>query len=373
MDALNPPSAQMNLFDDPPAWNDDYFLGGFSMKKFDFVIGNPPYQDDTNGDNKTFAPPVYNKLMEAAHKVGKTVELITPARFLFDAGGTPKDFNRRMLSDPHLKVLDYAPDARKYFKGVEIKGGVAITLRDEDKDFGAIGTFIPFPELQTIHKKVCVDNPSFRPLSEIMRGQMTFRLSAKAYEDFPDLPERLPKRTDTALRTNAFEIMPDIFLDAKPDDGREYLQMLGKIGTERVCRYVRREYMEDIPEFNTWKVFIPAANNTGVLGERLATPLVGPPLVGCTQTFISVGAFDSEAEALACIAYIKSKFCRAMLGIRKATQHNPPQAWAKVPLQDFTPASDIDWRGDADAQLYRKYGLDAAEIEFIETHVKEMQ
>jgi len=61
-----------------------------------------------------------------------------------------------------------------------------------------------------------------------------------------------------------------------------------------------------------------------------------------------------------------------MLGILKVTQHNPPQTWSKVPLQDFTAASDIDWSGDVDEQLYRKYNLTAAQIKFIETHVKEM-
>ena len=62
-----------------------------------------------------------------------------------------------------------------------------------------------------------------------------------------------------------------------------------------------------------------------------------------------------------------------MLGILKVTQEATPDKWAKVPLQDFNPAtSDIDWSGNIDEQLYRKYGLDATEIEFIETHVKAM-
>jgi type II restriction enzyme len=341
------------------------------MKKFDFVIGNPPYHEETDSDS-TRKPPVYDKFMEAAYKVGEKVELITPAKFLFNAGYTPKDFNRRMLNDPHLKVLDYAPDARKYFKGVDIKGGVVITLRDETKNYGAIETFTRFVELNTIQTKVVLDNPNFQPLSKIMRGQMTYRLSAKAYEDFPDLSGRVSERTDTALRTNAFEVMPDIFLKDKPNDGREYLKILGRIGTERVYRFVRREYMEDITELNKYKVFVPASNGSGALGEVIPTPLVGSPLAGATQTFITVGAFDTRSEADACLAYIKSKFCRAMLGILKVTQHNPPQTWAKVPLQDFTAESDIDWSGDVDAQLYRKYGLDDAEINFIETHVKAM-
>lgn len=64
-----------------------------------------------------------------------------------------------------------------------------------------------------------------------------------------------------------------------------------------------------------------------------------------------------------------------MLGILKITQHNPPEKWKYVPLQDFTENSDIDWTKsipEIDQQLYKKYGLDKDEIEFIETHVKAM-
>ena len=64
-----------------------------------------------------------------------------------------------------------------------------------------------------------------------------------------------------------------------------------------------------------------------------------------------------------------------MLGILKITQHNPAPKWKYVPMQDFTSMSDIDWSksiSDIDQQLYAKYGLDENEIEFIETHVKEM-
>ncbi len=64
-----------------------------------------------------------------------------------------------------------------------------------------------------------------------------------------------------------------------------------------------------------------------------------------------------------------------MLGVLKVTQDNPAPKWKYVPLQDFTSMSDIDWSqsiSDIDKQLYAKYGLDEEEINFIETHVKEM-
>ena len=97
-------------------------IGGNHGMKFDFVIGNPPYQDETIGENKTFSPPIYHLFLDNAYKVADVVEMIHPARFLFDAGTTPKQWNRKMLQDPHLKVLYYEKDRKKVFNGVVIKG-----------------------------------------------------------------------------------------------------------------------------------------------------------------------------------------------------------------------------------------------------------
>lgn len=82
-------------------------IKGSKTMKFDFVIGNPPYQDLTLGENATFAPPIYNVFIDSAFKVANKVELIHPARFLFNAGSTPKAWNQKMLKDEHLKVLYY--------------------------------------------------------------------------------------------------------------------------------------------------------------------------------------------------------------------------------------------------------------------------
>ncbi len=115
-------------------------------KLFDFVIGNPPYQDTTDSDS-TRMPPVYNYFMDEAYKVADAVELITPARFLFDAGYTPKEWNRKMLDDEHFKICKYEADCTKVFANTDIKGGVAISYRDSRRDFGSIGIFTKYQEL----------------------------------------------------------------------------------------------------------------------------------------------------------------------------------------------------------------------------------
>lgn len=121
--------------------------------------------------------------------------------------------------------------------------------------------------------------------------------------------------------------------------------------------------------------FCAKANGTGAIGEVLSTPLLGAPLLGATETFISIGAFTTKKEAENLLSYVKSKFARAMLGVLKVTQDNTRDKWLKVPMQDFTDNSDIDWSKpvpEIDRQLYKKYGLDETEISFIEQNVREM-
>ncbi len=95
--------------------------------KFDFIIGNPPYQDETLGDNKGFAPPIYHLFMDGAYQIGEKVELIHPARFLFNAGSTPKAWNQSMLEDEHFSVLHYEQDASVVFPNTDIKGGIVVS------------------------------------------------------------------------------------------------------------------------------------------------------------------------------------------------------------------------------------------------------
>ena len=126
----------------------------------------------------------------------------------------------------------------------------------------------------------------------------------------------------------------------------------------------------------TYNVFVPEANGTGAIGEVLSTPVIGVPVIGHTDTFLSIGKFADAQEASACLNYVKTKFARCLLGTLKATQHNPRDTWANVPLQDFTTSSDINWSAsvaDIDQQLYRKYGLSADEIAFIEKMIKPME
>ena len=338
--------------------------------KFDFVIGNPPYQQDSNGANESDTP-LYHYFYNSAFEVSDRVELITPARFLFNAGYTPKTWNKHMLSDSHFKVLHYEPNSNQIFYGTDIKGGIAITYRDSEKDYGSIDTFVSFTQLRTIKEKVT--SVGEKSLSDVITNRGLYRYSEKVYKE---QPEDMKKTADPRIAPSSFERMPMLFTENKPDDGNEYIKILGVEKGERRYKWFRKDYVKDVDNLYKYKVIIPKANGSGAIGEVLSTPLVGTPLVGYTETFISIGATDSKQEVIAVLKYVKTKFARTMLGILKVTQNNARATWKYVPLQDFTPNSDIDWSqsiADIDKQLYKKYNLSDEEIDFIETHVKEME
>ena len=347
---------------------------GSTSMKFDYVIGNPPYQDETLGDNKGFAPPVYNKFLDASYEIADKVEMIHPARFLFNAGSTPKAWNEKMLNDPHFKVLHYEADASSIFPNTDIKGGVVVSYRDSCSDFGAIGVFTKYAKLNAILHKV-TETADFISLSNIVVTRTAYRLTDKMHEDHPEAIGQLSKGHAYDMATNIFDRLPQIFFDAKPTDENDYIRILGRTNNERAYKYVRRDYVNKVKNLDKFKLFIPKANGIGAFGEVISSPITATPGVGSTETFLSIGILDSEYEMDTALKYIKTKFARALLGVLKTTQDITPDKWKYVPLQDFTAHSDIDWSksvAEIDRQLYHKYDLTADEIEFIETHVKEM-
>lgn len=340
--------------------------------KFDAIVGNPPYQIMATGDANG-SDPIYHLFIDSACKLGEKVSFIHPARFLFNAGKTPKDWNEKMLNDEHYKVVQYWANSGDVFPTVDIKGGVAVTYWDKNKTFEKIATFVAYDELRTILEKVKAKD--FTTFSELVYGRDLYRLTDKLYEENPWAENRQSKGHKYDIGSNVFDTFPELFYEEKPNDDYDYAKIFGREKNNRILKWIKKSYVKVPDNFDSYKVFIPKANGTGAIGEVLSTPIVGEPIVGSTTTFLSVGKFNTQDEAENCMKYIKTKFARAMLGTLKVTQDNPRETWLNVPLQDFTANSDIDWSKsipEIDKQLYKKYGLSAEEISFIESKVREM-
>ena len=255
-----------------------------------------------------------------------------------------------------------------------IRGGVVITVRNAKKKFKKISTFTPYDELNSIYQKITMKENVF--MDSIISTRGLYRLKEQFFEDFPFAQSRLGDGTGNMIVSNIFEKIPEAFVEKIEKEDEKYLKILGRANNNRVFRYIKTQYVIENEYIPKYKVFFPEANASGRFGEVLSAPEIGNKNEGATDTFINIGVLDSEDEAKSLIKYIYTKFLRALLGIKKATQHTPRSVWDTIPLQDFTSNSDIDWKdtiSGIDKQLYKKYSLSKEEIDFIENNVKEME
>lgn len=343
-------------------WN---INNGKKQMKFSAVVSNPPYQTGVNKE------PLYHHFIELGRQLGDLGSIIHPARFLFNAGKTPKKWNEKMLRDEHYKVVNYWSKGTDVFDSVIIKGGVAVTMWNQDVNYGAIGTFITEQDLGEINRLVW--NIATESFSTLVYSRDLYQFVAKFYEDYPELDNRQSEGHRFDVGTTVFNLFPEVFVEDKPaDDG--YAFVVGRENEQRVGKWINKDYLKLPNNFESYKVFMTVVNGSGVFGEPLSDPFVAEPCFAHNTTFLSVGKFGNPEEAEACLKYMKTKFVRCMLGIYKKTHHTTRKAWKAVPLQDFTTNSDIDWTQpieNIDQQLYAKYGLHDY-IEFIENTVRPM-
>lgn len=344
-------------------WN---INNGSKYMKFNAVVSNPPYQAGVNKE------PLYHLFIDLGRELGDLGTIIHPGRFLFNAGKTPKKWNEKMLNDQHYKVVNYWTKSSDVFDNVDIKGGVAITMWDSLVQYKPIGTFILQDELREIKElvwSIATDN-----FCNNVYSRDLYQLKEIFYTENPKLDNRQSEGHRFDVGTTFFSLFPEVFFDNKEDDC-SYALIVGRENDTRIAKWIKSKYLKLPDNFNSYKVFIPKANGSGLFGEALGEPIIGEPRYGHNTTFLSVGNFATFGEANACLKYLKTKFARTMLGIRKVTQESSKRVWEFVPNQDFTSNSDINWSlsiPEIDQQLYRKYKLQDY-IEFIEETVKPME
>lgn len=354
----------------------DELLTKFNLDKnmkFTAVVGNPPYQQIIEGRGDQ--PPIYHLFLEAAYNISDLVTMIHPARFLFNAGLTPKEWNKKMLNDVHLKVIMFEPDATKIFPTTSIPGGIAITYYDKKQTFTPIRIFTSDPLLNSIMHKAA---PGGSSLASIVSSRGVYRLTDKALADIPEIESIQSKGHSTDVGTSAFEILKDrVFFETKPVDNDLYIQVYGLMNSKRTFLWMKKSYLDYPVSLDQYKIFISKANGAALKnGTIIGEPIVADKGVGATETFLTIGGYENKVQAENLAKYIKTKFVRVLVSILKATPNNTRETWSKVPLQDFTKKSDIDWSksvAEIDRQLYKKYKLDKSEIDFIEKNVKEMK
>lgn len=324
----------------------------FGMK-FDVILGNPPYQLDDDGHGAS-ATPIYQHFVETAIDMNpRYVLMITPSRW-FVGGKGLDSFRDRMLKDRRIRALVDFPKLYDGFPGVKIRGGVSYFLWDRDN---------PGPcRVQTMWDGQPLGEPAERFLDAydvlIRRNEavpILDKVLAKGPE--PSLADRVSSRKPFGLPTN--------FHGAKSPEGMN--EPVKLFGSQRVSWIERADIPQNVERVDQWKVLMTRVQGTSAAVERmfLSKPIVAGPGTACTETYLVAGMFSSQTEAESYAAYLRTRFVRFLVSLRKATQDAARGVYAFVPDLPL----DEEW---TDEKLYARYGLTPEEQAFIEATVDEM-
>lgn len=323
-------------------------LFGADMQ-FDVIIGNPPYQLNDGGYG-TSAAPIYQLFVEKAFALDpRYAVFVTPSRWM--AGGKGLDsYRERMLADRRLRsIVDY-PKLYEGFPGVKIRGGISYFLWDRQHNGPCT--------VQTIW-----DSQSTGPV--IARYLDAYDILVRRNEAVPILEKVLAKSEQSfaALVSSGKPFGFRTFFHGKPDP-KQLKNPVKLYGSRKVSWIERSEVKINLEWVDEWKVLMTAVQGTSAAVETkfLSKPIIAEPGTACTETYLVAGHFENEDSAINCEKFLRTRFVRFLVSLRKATQHATRDVYSFVPAIPL----DQEW---TDAKLYKRYGLTKEEIAFIESQV----
>lgn len=323
-------------------------LFGDNMQ-FDVIIGNPPYQL-SDGGYGTSAAPIYQMFVEKALGLDpRFAVFVTPSRWF--AGGKGLDeYRKKMLSDHRMHdIVDY-PKLYEAFPGVKIRGGVSYFLWDREHDGPC--TIQTMWDGQPVGEKATRFLDAYDVL--VRRNEAVPILEKVRAKHEPTLDTRVSTGKPFGLRT---------FFHGKPTASglKDPVQLFG---SRKITWVARSEVPVSDGWIDQWKVLMTAVQGTSAAVETkfLSKPIIAGPGTACTETYLVAGRFDAEEEATRYAAYLRTRFVRFLVSLRKSTQHATRDVYAFVPDVPL----DRDW---TDALLYERYGLTDDEVAFIESQV----
>lgn len=347
--------------------------------KFNAVVGNPPYQVSDGGGTGDSAKPIYNLFVEAAKLLNpQFVSMIMPSRWLKKGKGLDS-FRADMMSDTRIRTIhDFADEHECFPGGVHIDGGIMFFLWDKHYDGKVKYLFKPANgelEISERFLKTDLSSTVVRDARQITILEKIAKHKKTSFSQLVSIRNNYGFATDLFNRPQNY---PDAHLCVEKQN-KNFVKIYGvkgnKGGAKRVIGYVdKNSIKKDLSSVNLYKLFFSYAYSTGATVPPEI--IVGKPGEIATETFLRIGPFDRELYCKNCLNYMKSKFFRALLFFNRISKNSSQTTFELIPVQDFTDKSDIDWSksiAEIDKQLYKKYGLDKKEIDFIESMIKPME
>lgn len=328
--------------------------------KFGVVIGNPPYQV-SDGGARASAKPIYHEYINLSKVLSSSyVSIISPSRWF--TGGKGLDlFRSKMIEENKFRTLIDFSDSKECFSGVEVKGGVNYFLWDINYNGEC--------NVKNIYKN---NNTSLKRFLKLEDIDIFIR-----YNTLYTIFKKVHKKENCTFDILVSSRKPfDLDTSTKIDDSKSK-NSLKIYGKSKIGYIDEKKIKKNNELINKQKIFITYAYGAGegFPHQIINKPIIAPLGSVCTETYLSIGPFESEEEVNNAYKYIKTKFFRALVLIAKNSQHATSKTYRFVPIQNFTEKSDINWgksSDEIDKQLFEKYKLSDEEKKYIKEIIKDM-
>lgn len=318
--------------------------------QFDVVIGNPPYQLASDGGTRDI--PIYQHFVEQAKKLHpRYLVMVIPSRWMA-AGLGLGDFRAEMLRDQRIRRLVDYPDSSDLFPGVKLMGGACYFLWDRDNRGLCMTT------LMRAGKELASAERRLDEFDILVRDSRALGILRKVRDkQEPSIVDVLSADKEFGLTSN--------FDDYKEVPFKSAIPLYAYQGGQRLVGWIAREKITKSRNLiDTWKVLIPAAGFESQILPTLVLSSIrrAPNPSACTQTYLFLSA-TSDAEADSMESYVKTRFFRFLVWLRKVSQHATRATYTWVPQQQW----DRHW---TDADLFSKYDISEDEQALITSIIR---
>lgn len=321
--------------------------------QFDVIIGNPPYQMK-DGGHQASATPIYHKFIDSAIALDPHfVVMVTPSRW-FQGGRGLDDFRAKMLKERRLRtIVDFIRD-KDAFPTINVNGGVSYFLWDGNHDDGCTVTTVEVGGEYGVSLQ--------RPLDEfdvfIRRNKALPILRKVRQHSEPTFDGRVSSLKPFGLRTNFHG-----------ETSKSDHASIKFYGSGKITWVTQKQVEVNSSWINKWKVLIAAATDGN---ENYPLPIwdqngpfVAGPGEACSETYLVASLADSKKQAEYIRDYMRTKFFRFLVSLRKIAQHNKADNFSFVPDLPM----DKTW---VDEELYKRYDITSDEVDFIDAIIRTM-
>lgn len=374
-DLINKITNQSDMFikkmhDGKNYWNNDELE---EYMKFNAVVGNPPYQIALSSTS-AYAGSIYQYFIEIARRLHpRYISMITPSRWMTkDGQGIKDEWVDDMINCNHFIYINDFLNASECFNGVDIKGGVNFFLYNQ----AYVGpcTYVLHQRTGVVEKREVLNKLG---IGIIIRDIIAEHILEKItniegpYSLMLSFSDYISPRDFFTTKVKGESILGTNWKGySKTKDKAHFIKyyLNRQIEPNGFGWISDKDILKNKHAVDFHKIFLSKAGGSGNDAIVLGRPFYGEQGSVCSVTYLVVGykgQIKSREEADNIISYMRTRFFRYLVSIRKHTQDNPRDVFQFVPLQDWSKP----W---TDEELYAKYNLSPDEIAYIKSMIKPM-